>query len=62
MAFPRLLALAELGWSAPGRDFEAFRQRLGAQGPRLSALGVNFYHSPQVPWWTNTVSSPGLVP
>jgi hexosaminidase len=50
MAFPRLVALAEVGWSAPGRDFEAFRQRLGAQGPRLSALGLNFYRSPQVPW------------
>jgi hexosaminidase len=51
MAFPRLLAIAEVWWSGPARDFEAFRQRLGAQGPRLAALGVNFYRSPQVPWW-----------
>jgi hexosaminidase len=50
MAFPRLMAIAELGWSAPGRDFEGFRQRLGAQGPRLSAMGINFFRSPQVPW------------
>ena len=62
MAFPRLLALAELGWSAPARNFEAFRQRLGAQGPRLTALGVNFYRSPQVPWWTNAAITGGLVP
>jgi hexosaminidase len=51
MAFPRLMAIAEVGWSAPARDFESFRQRLGAHGPRLSALGVNFYRSAQVPWW-----------
>jgi hexosaminidase len=51
MAFPRLAAIAEVGWSSPARDFEAFRQRLGAHGPRLAALGVNFYRSPQVPWW-----------
>ena len=51
MAFPRLAAIAEVGWSGPARDFEAFRQRLGAHGPRLAALGVNFYRSPQVPWW-----------
>ena len=51
MAFPRLLAIAEVGWSTPERDFEAFRQRLAAHGPRLAALGVNFFRSSQVPWW-----------
>jgi len=51
MAFPRLVAVAEVGWSAPARDFESFRQRLGANGPRLAAMGINFYRSPQIPWW-----------
>lgn len=51
MAFPRLLAIAEVGWSTPERDFEDFRQRLAAHGPRLAALGVNFFRSSQVPWW-----------
>jgi hexosaminidase len=51
MAFPRLMAIAEVGWSRGPRDFESFRQRLGAQGQRLTALGVNFYRSPQIPWW-----------
>ena len=51
MAFPRLAAVAEVGWSAPARDFESFRQRLGAHGPRLAALGVNFFRSAEVPWW-----------
>jgi hexosaminidase len=50
MAFPRLIAIAELGWSTAPRDFESFRQRLGAHGVRLAALGVNFYRSPQIPW------------
>ena len=51
MAFPRLIALSEVGWSAQAsRDWDSFRLRLAEQGPRLSALGVNYYRSPQVPW------------
>ena len=51
LAFPRLVAIAEVGWS-PGdaRDWEAFSERLAAHGPRLTALGVNFHRSPEVPW------------
>ena len=51
MAFPRLAAIAEIGWSPQSqRDWEDFRVRLGAQAPRWQALGVNFYRSPQIPW------------
>jgi hexosaminidase len=51
MAFPRLPALAELGWSPQStHSWSAFRQRLAAQGPRWKVAGVNYYHSPQVPW------------
>jgi hexosaminidase len=51
MAFPRLAAVAELGWSPQQRrSWEDFRARLAAHGPRLSALGVNYYRSPQIPW------------
>jgi len=51
MAFPRLAAIAEVGWTAQSRrDWEDFRVRLGAQGPRWQAMGLNFYRSPQVPW------------
>ncbi|GAA2335569.1 beta-N-acetylhexosaminidase [Dactylosporangium salmoneum] len=51
MAFPRLPAIAELGWSpAAAHDWAAFRLRLGAQAPRWKALGIDFYPSPQVPW------------
>lgn len=51
LAFPRLAALAEVAWSrADRRRWDDFRVRLGAQGPRWSALGINFYRSPEVPW------------
>ena len=51
LAFPRLAGIAEVGWSrAEARDWNAFKERLGAHGPRLTALGVNFHRSPTVPW------------
>jgi hexosaminidase len=51
MAFPRLPALAELAWSpASSHDWESFRHRLAAQGPRWTAMGITFYRSPQIPW------------
>ncbi len=49
MTFPRLPAIAEVGWS-PARDWEGFRARLAAHGPRWQAMGVNFYRSPQIDW------------
>ena len=51
LAFPRLAALAEVGWSrGDRRSWEEFRVRLGRQAPRWSALGINFYRAPEVPW------------
>ncbi|MFC4609524.1 beta-N-acetylhexosaminidase [Streptomyces maoxianensis] len=51
MAFPRVVGVAELGWSsASTHDWEQYRVRLAAQGPRMSALGIDYYRSPQVPW------------
>jgi hexosaminidase len=51
MAFPRLPGCAEIGWSpAAGRNWDEYRVRLGVHGPRLTAMGVNFYRSPLVPW------------
>ena len=51
LAFPRLIAIAELGWSRPeDRGWTGFRARLAEHGPRLQALGVNFYRSPEIPW------------
>ena len=49
MAFPRLAAIAELGWSHT-YDWASFRERIGAYGPRWERQGVNFYRSPQIDW------------
>jgi hexosaminidase len=51
LVFPRLAAVAELAWTpANRRSWEDFRVRVGAQAKRWSALGINFYRSPQIPW------------
>ncbi|MEU6368216.1 beta-N-acetylhexosaminidase [Streptomyces sp. NPDC046931] len=53
MTFPRLPGVAELGWSpAATHDWDAYRVRLAAQGPRWEALRIGYYRSPQVPWST----------
>ncbi|MGW1767865.1 beta-N-acetylhexosaminidase [Streptomyces sp. NPDC002073] len=55
MAFPRLPAIAELGWSPwSTHDVQAFDRRLASQGPRWKALGIAYYHSPQIPWPTGS--------
>jgi len=56
MAFPRLLALAEVAWSPNARRgprspaWRSFLTRAAAQGGRLLAAGVNFYPSTEVSW------------
>jgi len=51
MVFPRLPGVAEIGWSpAQVRVWDEYKVRLGAHGPRLKAMKVNFYPSPEVPW------------
>ncbi|WP_329493942.1 family 20 glycosylhydrolase [Kitasatospora herbaricolor] len=55
MSFPRLPAIAEVGWSAQSvRDWNGFRQRLAHQGPRWTAAGIGYYPAPGIPW-------PGIV-
>ncbi|MFE9746324.1 family 20 glycosylhydrolase [Saccharothrix saharensis] len=57
MAFPRLPAIAELAWSPwSTHNWDAFRLRLAAQAPRWTALGIDFYRSPQIPWTTTTTT------
>jgi hexosaminidase len=51
MTFPRLPAIAEIGWSPrAARDWASFRRRLGAFGPRWTAQGIAFHASPAVEW------------
>lgn len=43
MTIPRLLAIAELGWSKPEqKDWNAFKQRLSDQFERLNIMGINY--------------------
>lgn len=51
MAFPRIPAIAEVGWTAQAnRSWQAFSGRLAEQGERLSVQGIAFHRSPEVPW------------
>lgn len=51
MAFPRLPAVAELGWSPRAtHDVSAFDARIGAQGPRWKIMGIDYYRTPEVAW------------
>jgi len=51
MAFPRILGIAEIGWTPQARrDWNEYKLRLATQGPRLEALGVHYYASPEIPW------------
>ncbi|WP_083459074.1 family 20 glycosylhydrolase [Jiangella muralis] len=51
MSFPRLPAIAELGWSPRStHDRQDFARRLARHGARWTAQGVAFYPSTQIPW------------
>jgi hexosaminidase len=57
MVFPRLPALAEIGWSpmatrtsVTSPAYLDFIGRLAVQGARWMAAGVNFYPTPEVSW------------
>ena len=51
LAFPRLPGHAEIGWSPTShRNWEEYKVRLGKQGPRMEAMGIDFYRSELVPW------------
>ncbi|MFN7143915.1 MAG: beta-N-acetylhexosaminidase [Myxococcota bacterium] len=51
MAWPRLVSLAEVGWTADDQTlWPTFEPRLAWHGARLEVLGVGFYRSPGVDW------------
>ncbi len=43
MLYPRMLAVAEVGWNPEGRDWQSFRQRAGAYTDALIARGRQAY-------------------
>jgi hexosaminidase len=53
MAFPRLLGINEIGWSAlQGRAWDEYRIRLASHAARFDGLRIGYYRSPQVGWAT----------
>ncbi|MFJ8833784.1 beta-N-acetylhexosaminidase [Micromonospora aurantiaca] len=59
MLFPRLPAVAELGWSPrETHDWSRFRSRLAGHGPRWSTAGITFHQSPEIPWPTTPPQIP----
>ena len=51
LVFPRLLGHAEVAWSPAAEiAWPGYRRRLAAHGPRLEALGVEYYRAPEVRW------------
>ncbi len=51
MLLPRLTALAEVAWTAPGRrSWDSYRRRIAAHRDYWDLIGVRWYASPQVDW------------
>jgi hexosaminidase len=51
MLFPRIIGVAEIGWSpAEGRSWDEYKFRLANHGPIMKAKGIDFYRSSRVPW------------
>jgi hexosaminidase len=57
LLLPRLMAIAELGWSPKSARtgvtspaFQDFANRVASQGARLQTAGLNFFATTQIPW------------
>jgi hexosaminidase len=53
LVFPRLIALAEVGWTPQAErtsGYSDFLTRLAQQGARLTLAATNFYPTPEVAW------------
>ncbi len=51
MLFPRLSAVAELGWSPKLRtSWPDFKRRLAAKGHHWDVINISYYQSLRVPW------------
>lgn len=49
MAFPRLTAVAEVGWTPKEkRSWESYKIRLKSHTSRWDQMGINYYHSPKL--------------
>ena len=62
LAFPRLLGIAEIGWSQKeDRNWTEYKERLVAHADRLTNEGIGFYRDPQV-FGLPTYNDPITIP
>jgi hexosaminidase len=58
MIFPRIIGHAEIGWTPMElRDWEDYKRRLAAHGPRMKAQGIDYYASSLIPWPDQEIES-----
>lgn len=51
LVFPRLPGYAEIAWTPTSqRNWDEYKVRLGKHGPRMKAMGIDYYKSAKVPW------------
>ncbi len=51
LVFPRLLSIAEVGWTSPSsRNWDDYKVRLANHAKPWKAMGVDFYRSKQIDW------------
>jgi hexosaminidase len=51
LVFPRLLSVAEIGWTpSSSRNWDDYKVRLANHAKPLKAMGIDFYRSAKVPW------------
>ncbi|MBE2278763.1 MAG: family 20 glycosylhydrolase [Ignavibacteriaceae bacterium] len=51
MLFPRVIGVAEIGWSRKeDRNWENYKNRLAYHGKYLKSIKINFYQSDQINW------------
>jgi hexosaminidase len=51
LVFPRLLSIAEIGWTpSSSRNWDDYKARLANHAKPWKAMGIDFYRSAKVPW------------
>ena len=51
LLFPRITAIAEVGWTpSAGRSFDGYKVRIAEHGPRWKQMGIDYYPSALIPW------------
>jgi hexosaminidase len=51
LVFPRLLSVAEIGWTpSSARNWDDYKVRLANHAKPLKTMGIDFYRSAKVPW------------